>query len=104
MKIPERIKIGEHYYDVRKVLIVDWKNRSVSGDINYGTKLMRLKTFKKDDRINQDIFFHEIAHGILKELEFNHPQISKFRNDEDFVQELGLTLRKTFLDLLESQE
>lgn len=104
MRIPEKVKIGEHYYNIRRVRIVDWKNSGIVGQINYGVKEMKLKMFEKDDRVNQDTFFHEVAHGILKELEFNHPQISKFRNDEIFVQEFGLTLRKTFLDLLKNQE
>lgn len=104
MKIPKKLKIGEHYYDVKKVRIVDWKDSSIAGQISYGDKKMRLKVFEKDHRVTEDTFFHEIAHGLLKELEFNHPKISKFRNDEVFVQEMGLTLRKTFLDLLESQE
>lgn len=104
MIIPEKIKIGEHYYDVKKVRIVDWSNSFISGNIHYGKKLMKLKVWEKDERLTQDTFFHEVAHAILKELEFNHPQISNFRTNEDFVQELGLTLRKAFLDLLESQE
>jgi hypothetical protein len=37
-------------------------------------------------------------------MEFNYPQITKFRNDEQFTQELGLNLRKLFLDLLEKQK
>lgn len=104
MKIPKKIKIGEHFYDVNRVRIVDWRNSNVTGQINYATKKMKLKNCKKDKRITQDTFFHEVTHGILKELEFNYPKILKFRNDEKFVQEFGLTLRKTFLDLLESQE
>lgn len=52
----------------------------------------------------EDTFFHEMAHGILKEMEFNYPQITKFRSDENFTQELGLCLRKLFLHLLEEQE
>lgn len=104
MIIPKKIKIGNHYYDVKKVKIVDWTNRDVIGNINYGKKRMKFKSFEKDERTDEDIFFHEISHGLLKELEFNHPKISVFRNDEVFVQEMGLTLRKTFLDLLESQE
>jgi len=102
VKIPKKVRIGNHYYNIKKVRVVDWKNKDVAGDINYGIKRVRLKKFK-DERMNQEIFFHEVAHGILKELEFNYPQIIKFRNDEIFVQELGLTLRKTVIDLLNNQ-
>ena len=103
MKIPTKIKIGEYEYNIKKCWKVDWLNRNIIGQINYGRKELKLEIFE-DKRINEDNFFHEIAHGILKELEFNHPQISKFRNDESFVQEMGLNLRKTFLDLLKKQE
>lgn len=104
MKIPEKIKIGEHDYDIKKVPIVDWKNSNIIGQINYGKKEIKLKMFKTDERVDQDTFFHEIAHGILKELEFNHPQITKFRNEELFAQEMGLLLRKSFLDLMKKQD
>lgn len=103
MKIPEKVKIGKYDYNIKKVRIIDWKNIGVVGQINYSNKLIKLKMCKKDHRMNEDVFFHEVAHGILKELEFNHPKMSKFRNDEDFVQELGLILRKTFIDLLKKQ-
>lgn len=104
MKIPDKIKIGKHYYSIRKVRIVDWKNCAVVGFINYRDKKIKLKKFDDDHRMYESIFFHEMGHGILKELEYNHPKTVKFRQDEDFVQELGLMLRKTFLDLLKSQE
>jgi len=104
MNIQNKIKIGEHFYNIKKVRILDWKNKNVVGNINYATKLMKLKKLGPDKRIYQDTFFHEVAHGILKELEFNYPRMQKFRNDECFVQELGLNLRKTFIDLLENQE
>ena len=45
-----------------------------------------------------------MVHGILREMEFNYPQLTKFRTDEEFVQELGLCLRKVFFDLLKEQE
>ncbi len=42
--------------------------------------------------------------GVLKEMEFNYPKMSKFRSDDTFVQELGLVLRNTFIDLLKKQD
>lgn len=103
MKIPNRIKIGEHFYDIKKVRLIGW-NDTIVGQIHYGNKRIKIRMSNKDMRDNEDTFFHEVAHGLLKELEFNNPSIVKFRNDECFVQEMGLLLRKTFLDLLKSQE
>jgi len=103
MIIPNKIRIGEHNYTISKCWKVDWKNNNVVGQINYNDKKIRLKDCNTDERINEDNFFHEIAHGMLKELEFNHPKISVFRNDEGFVQEIGLLMRKTFLDLMNKQ-
>jgi hypothetical protein len=103
--IPDKIRIGDHYYNIKRLRIIDWSNWNVSGQINYATKVMKInEKASKDERIIESTFFHEIAHGILKELEFNNPQLSKFRCNESFVEELGLTLRKTFIDLLKSQE
>lgn len=104
MIIPDKIKIGRNYYTIKKVKHMVWGDTSIVGKINYGDKLMKLKMYKRDNISNQDTFFHEVAHGLLKELEFNYPQMVKFRNDESFTQELGLTLRITFLDLLGRQE
>ena len=104
MNIPKKIKIGEHLYDIKKVRVVDWNNSAVGGSINYLTKKMILKKGSSDKKIIETTFFHEVAHGLLKELEYNHPKASKFRCDEEFVAELGLELRKTFIDLLESQD
>ncbi len=102
MIIPKNIVIGGRKYNIKQKRIIDWRNKSVVGQISYYSKNMKIQ--KMDDgKYKEDIFFHEIAHGVLKELEFNFPKISKFRNNEEFVQELGLTLRKTFLDLLEKQ-
>ena len=104
MIIPKKIKIGETNYNIKFKRVVDWTNKKVTGEINYGEGIMKIKNHKQGDKFKEDIFFHEMAHGVLKELEFNHPKISKFRCDELFVQEMGLTLRKTFLDLLKSQK
>ena len=103
MEIPNKIKIGSYYYNIKKVRIVEWGNNDIAGQINYTDKVIKLRKFNKDEKVTEDILFHEIAHGVLKELEFNYPQISKFRNDEDFTQEFGLNLRKIFKELLEAQ-
>jgi hypothetical protein len=102
LKIPKKIRIGESEYNVKKCRIIDW-NGKLAGQINYGSKVMKMKEFE-DERVTEETFFHEMSHGVLKELEFNHPAITRFRNDETFVQEMGLLLRKAFLDLLSNQE
>jgi len=103
MIIPKKLTIGNTKYIIKQKRIISWKDNDVVGNINYHTRIIKLR--KKDHiKAKQDTFFHEIAHGIFKELEFNYPKISKFRMDEKFTQEFGLTLRKTFLNLLESQK
>jgi hypothetical protein len=102
MRIPKRILIGQHYYNISKCWLIDWK-RDLAGQINYITKELKLLK-NTDDKEIEGTFFHEVAHGLLRELEFNYPKITAYRHDEKFVQELGLNLRKTFLDLLNNQE
>ena len=104
MKIPDKIRIGKYNYNIKKVRIIDWTNSNIDGQISYSSKMMKIKINKKDERITESTFFHEIVHGILKELEYNYPKISSFRSNESFVQELALILRKTFIDLLDAQE
>ena len=102
MIIPNKIRIGKHYYDVQQCKLIDWSTK-LTGQINYGKEILKIRTCRLDIE-NEATFFHELAHRIIRSLEFNHPQISRFRNDEVFVQEMGLTLRKTFIDLLNNQE
>lgn len=104
MIIPKKIRIGKYYYQVKRCKIVDWSNSNVVGNIHYGDKKIRLKKFDIDKRINEINFFHEVAHGIIKELEFNYPKISIFRNNEKFIQEFGLVMRNFFLDLIKRQK
>lgn len=101
MKIPNKIKIGERDYKIKEKRLIDW-DKKVSGQIQYGSNTLILKK-NANERAKQDAFFHEIAHAILKEMSFNYPKITKFQDDESFVQEMGLVLRKTFLDLLKAQ-
>lgn len=104
MKIPKKLLIGDRLYRIKnKLMFVNLFDSDISGNINYNTNIMKIKKVK-DNKTEEDIFFHEVTHGILKELEFNHPKIVKFRNDEEFVQEMGLILRKIFLDLMEKQK
>ena len=104
MEIPKKIKIGGSVYNIKSKRVVDWKNRDIIGQINYVDKEIKIKKLKiADAKIDESTFFHEVAHGVLKELEYNHPKVNNFRNNEKFVSEMGLTLRTTFLDLLEKQ-
>ena len=101
MKIPEKILIRDTTYKIK--LKNYYFNDALGGNINYNNSVMGIKKSLKG-KFKEDTFFHEVAHGVLKELEFNHPKIHSFRNNEDFVQEMGLVLRKTFIDLLEKQD
>lgn len=102
MKIPTKIKIGETEYKVNEKKF--YFNDLTGGSINFNLSKIVIRKTLPSKKEREAVFFHEIAHGILKELEFNHPKISPFRSNEVFVQELGLVLRKTFLDLFEKQE
>lgn len=99
--IPREILIGDTMYKVK--LKSYYFNSNIGGNINYNDSVMGLKKSLKG-KFKEDTFFHEVAHGVLKELEFNHPKITNFRNNENFVQEMGLVLRKTFKDLLKKQD
>ncbi len=98
MKIPKKIKIGNKEYNIKKTNF--YFNDTLGGQINYNTDTIKIKNGNQEEIT----FFHEIAHGILKELEFNYPKMVAFRNNESFTHELGLTLMSTFLDLLKKQE
>lgn len=98
-KLPKTIKIGESNYKIKIVKIIDLSN-NVVGQINHFTKTIKIK-LGKDERLNEETFFHELTHGMLKELEFNYPKVSNLRCNEKFVQEMGLTLRTMFLSLKE---
>ncbi len=102
MKIPKTIRIGNKEFKIKIKNRISW-SKKISGQINYDDKeLMINKKLKGRDL--ESTFFHELAHGLFHEMEFNYPQMVKFRNDETFIQEFGLNLRKTFLDLLEKQK
>lgn len=102
MKIPKEILIGDTMYKI-KLKNYYFSDNSLGGNINYNNSIMGIRKSLKG-KFKEDTFFHEVAHGILKELEFNHPKIHSFRNNENFVQEMGLILRKTFIDLLKKQD
>lgn len=102
MKIPNKIKIGDKEFDINFKRLINF-DKNISGQIRLNdNKIILTKNLK--GKILEDTFFHEISHGLFREMEFNYPQMAKFRNDESFIQEFGLLLRKTFLDLLSKQE
>ena len=103
MIIPDKITIGVKEYRVKRLRFIELFNSNIQGQICYGEGVLKIKNVG-DERATEEVFFHELAHGILHEMEFNYPQITKFRNDEQFTQELGLVLRKTFLELIEGQK
>lgn len=103
MKIPKKIKMGDQEYMIKMRKKVGG-NKHYGGQINYSSKIMELKKDARDSKLLEATFFHEITHCLIKELEYNYPKIQKFRNDEGFVNEMALLLRKFFLDLLEKNE
>lgn len=101
MNFPKEIKIGDKEYKVKEKRYLF--QYGVGGNIDYHRGVGGIRKGIKG-KYKEEVFFHEIAHGVLKDLEFNYPKVSAFRNDEKFVQEMGLILRKTFLDLLSKQK
>lgn len=101
MKYPKELYIGDHLYKFKVVRLIEkliFKKNNIAANINYKDSIIKTLEFE-NEKENQANLFHELAHGILREMEFNHPKIIKFRNDEKFIEEFGLVLRKTFIDL-----
>lgn len=97
MKIPKTIQIHNRILRVRRPHML-FRNRAGSFDILTGIIYVRrqLKDYPDLESIS---FFHELSHGILLNLCSNNPSASNLVNDELFVNELGLNIRKVFLDL-----
>ena len=93
MLIPKKVRIGDRNFRVKVERIIDWSNNGVAGQINFSNGVLKIKK-NLTEKEEESTFFHEIAHGILKEMEFNYPFLTKYRNDEVFVQEFGLLMRK----------
>ena len=100
IKIPKKILIGNTEYTIKHKHFLFDKN--LGGNINYSSQRLNIKK-SNNQKVKETTFFHEIAHGLIKELEYNHPKLSLFRNNEELVHEMGLVLRKTFIDLMEKQ-
>ena len=101
MNLPKKLMIGQNEYKISKSHFVF--NRNLAGLINYHTKEILIRKTDNDRDLSENLF-HEIAHGLFKELEYNHPKITSFRNNEEFIQETGLLLRKIYLQLLKEKE
>lgn len=101
MMLPENVKIGKKEYLIRQCRYLF--NDSIGGSINYNTN--KIKVRRSMDSIEKErCLFHEIAHGVIHEMILNYPQLAKFKSDEAFIDELGLTLRKTFLSFTNKTE
>lgn len=101
MKYPQDINIGDKRYKIKIVRYLErflFLRNNIAANINYKTGVIKTVIFNdsKEDEAN---FFHEIAHGMLREMEFNHPKIITFRKNEKFIEEFALVLRKTIIDL-----
>ena len=100
MKLPETVRIGQKVYTVGEKRYVFDKN--LGGSINYNVDTISIRKGMPEREV-EATFFHEIAHGVLHELEFTHPQITSFRSNETFVQEMGLMMRQIFQQLVHEQ-
>ena len=90
MKVPERVKIGIHCYDVEVLENIRGDfSPTISNDlggISYDGLKIRISA-QYPHEIQIEAFLHEVAHGILSEMEEE-----KLRRDEKFVSLLGKQL------------
>ena len=113
MKIPSSIKIGNKEYAIKEVKIVNFFNTLNPLRLfkDGGTIIGQICKDNKDIRLQKDlkpkkkkmVFFHELAHGIMWEMEKSHPQVSAWRDDEVFTDKFGRMLSRTFDNLMKSQ-
>lgn len=105
------IRIGDTVYRIRKVShlpdedLVPFqpqnkqKQKELMGEIDYDKKLIRINN-KKPRRY--DTLYHEIAHGILSDLEDKSTSrierfvLKQLNNREKFIDLMGNTLRTAF--------
>ena len=110
MIIPKTIKIGSTKYKVSLVKVVDYMEmikmrfRKEKGII-FGRIDGQEIRIKKDlnNKHQKETFFHEMAHGIMWEMERSHPKVWAWRKDEAFICKLGSVLSRTFSNLMKSQ-
>ena len=97
MKIPKTIEINNRILRVRRPKMLF---RNQAGTFNLLSGVISIRRQLKDFPFIESIsFFHELSHAILLNLSSNHPIASNLVNDEPFCNELGLNIRKIFLDL-----
>ena len=106
-RIPEEVRIGNSHYKViqHKIVTSNFgfdallnliKGQVRLGQINFNNKEIKIK---KDGYNKRKTFLHEVAHGIMYEMEKRYPKASAWNNDEAFMGRLGIVLDKTLTDL-----
>ena len=100
MKIPKKVKIGNETF---KIKVKRFMKKNLYGSICQCKKVIKINK-NNSTRELEATFFHEIVHGLLKEMSFNYPFLKNKRFDEDFVEEMGLLMRNIYLDLLKKDE
>ncbi len=66
MEIPERVKVGPHWFDVKIVDVVD-KTKLLRGQINVTENTIRIKKDMARSK-QEETFFHEVLHEITASL------------------------------------
>jgi len=103
MKIPKEITIGKIKFKIKRIF--NWLGFRRYGRFNPLKKDISIKRMlKKHPDWEKKVFFHELSHGIIDDMETNWPSISKFRSDEDFIMELGMHMKKIYEDLFEANQ
>jgi len=83
---PKRFSLGALDFNIKSEHGLLQKD-DVVGRINFRTQKITINKFKKDEATQEyidGIFFHELAHGILREMEEHD-----LTNNEKFVDRLG---------------
>jgi len=96
----KKIKIGDRIYKIQRQSKLNIGGEKCSGGFNYTDKIIKIRKIGKV--IDMDSLYHEISHGIMIELSnrcFNKEKkkiINNLNKNEDFIDCMGLMLRKTF--------
>lgn len=110
-KIPKKIKICgiEYEIDERKIEEERAKCKVEEGEVDGFADVTQRKIVVgecdlKDERWREFAFFHELSHALIYEFKYFYPFLDRFVLDEQFINELGLSLRDVFFQILKEQE
>lgn len=95
MILPKRIRVGEHWYEIREKSLY-----SYLGDVCYLNKIIRILTgrvgtrkrsFQVNKKCISETFWHELTHAILYDMG------DTTNNNEEFVTAFAIRLNEAIL-------